>query len=267
MVYKPIANAMVNTTNNWRFLNWVNIANCSQQRIHQTETRSLPPMSLGIAYGNMTGFMLATYQEHLDQVELSLFRLRKANFSRGKVCGSPLDVYNWLMYIAPGQSNRLRGYIIGSQIVQWDYSKHQSHVGIWVVNPQEANRAEAKLRQVKGDQTHWSRPHHRTPNYSSPILGRSNSWWQIQSRTIKWQANQRMGNQRRWHDLMANCCCNISHKSRNGRRSWIENGSSIEYGSRIYCGRRIDKEGVSGTVRGQRFGLSRRSQLVRVSLL
>lgn len=123
MVHEPIDNPTVNTTNKWRFMNWVNVVNCSQQRIHLTETRSLPLLPLGIACGNMTGFMSAASPECLNQVEISLFRLRKANFSRGKVCESPLDVYNWLMYVAPGQSNRLTACIFGPQIVPWDYWK------------------------------------------------------------------------------------------------------------------------------------------------
>jgi len=108
----------------------VNAADCSQQKIRLTEARSLPPSASGAACCNLrwTGFGISSSQVSLSQVEKSWSRSTKTIFSQGMDCGSPLDLYNREMYLAPGQPKRLTSCNFGSRIVPCDHQKSRIRV-------------------------------------------------------------------------------------------------------------------------------------------
>ena len=120
----------VYTTSQRRFINRGNAVDCSQQRIHLTEAKSLPLSTSGAACGNTrrTGFGISSSQVSLSQVETSSSRSIKTIFSRGKDRGSPPDLYIRPMYLAPGRPNRLTSCNFGLRIVPCDHRKSRIRI-------------------------------------------------------------------------------------------------------------------------------------------
>jgi len=130
MTHEPIQKPTVDTTSQRRFINWANGVDCSQQRIHLTEARSLSGSALGGACGNTrrTGFGISSSEVSLSEVETSSSRSIETSFSRGKDRGSPTDLFNRPMYLAPGWPNRLTSCNFGPRIVLCDHRKSRIRI-------------------------------------------------------------------------------------------------------------------------------------------
>jgi len=120
----------VYTTSQRRFVNLVNAVDCSQQRIHLTEFRTLPPSASGATGGNtrMTGFSISLYPVSLNQVETFWSRSRRNIFFRLKNFGSPSDLYILLMYLVRGRPKILISCNIGPLIAACDHRKTRNRI-------------------------------------------------------------------------------------------------------------------------------------------
>jgi len=102
-----------------RFINQVNAVDCSQHRIHLTESGSQHPSAWGLVWGNTrrARSRIPSSQVSLSQVGTSSLRSIKSMFCWGKNRARPPDLYLSPIYVAWGLHNRHTSRNYGPRIV------------------------------------------------------------------------------------------------------------------------------------------------------
>jgi len=133
-IHEPIRKPTVYTTSQRRFINQVNAVHCSQRRTHWTESRSQSPSALDGAGGHTwrTRSGISCSQVSWSQVEKSLSSSTKTILSGTMDCAIPLNVYNWAMYLPPGQPSQLTSCNFGTQIVLSHHQISRHWIVSWI---------------------------------------------------------------------------------------------------------------------------------------